>query len=326
MRAAFCGKGGSGKTSLAALFTQYVLSKGYPTLAIDGDINQHLGESLFLETNALDVLPRLGEQAAEFHAYIHGRNTFIQSPNHIGESTPAGRGSQFITFNSPDPISQKFMLKQDNLSFIAMGGHNETDVGATCYHKFTGVLGALLNHLLDTDNEIVIADMCAGADPFASSGLASRFDALFLVCEPTKKSLAVFDQAKYYSTYHRLELFVLGNKIENAEDEAFIKDYVGDNYLTGFKSQNTFKKAERGQAYQITDFDAETLRSLETVLDKLKQQSPRDWKKYQETGLFFHKRAAEAWANKSYGCDMMTQIDPEFDYSHVIHMNLQAAQ
>jgi len=299
MRAAFCGKGGSGKTSLAALFTRYVVERNYPTLAIDGDINQHLGDNLFLPESQLQALPRLGEELDKLQAYVLGSNAFIANAEEITESTPAGRGSNFVTLAADNPISQHFMLRQGNLRFVAMGGHTETDIGATCYHKFTGALGTFLNHLLDDDNEIVVSDMCAGADPFASSGLASRFDALFLVCEPTKKSLAVFDQAVHYSQYHDLNLFVIGNKIENEEDENFIKNYVY--------------------------FDAQALASLAILLETLKRQVPRDWEKYQRTGLFFHKRASDSWASALYGRDLTQQIDPEFDYRNVMPPSKEAA-
>jgi CO dehydrogenase maturation factor len=325
MRAAFCGKGGSGKTSLTSLFTRFVLSKGYETLAIDGDINQHLAEGLQLDQNALKNLSYLGEDIPALQKFVKGENEFIESADHVAKSTPAGRGSNFITFQCDDEISNRFIYKNGNLRFMAIGGHTEKDVGATCYHKFTGALEIFLNHVLDQDNEILISDMCAGADPFASSGIAGRFDAIYLVCEPTKKSLAVFDQAKYYSQYHNVKLFVLGNKIDNAEDESFIKNYTGDYYLTGFKTQQAFKKAERGQPYQLSDLDAETIASLETVLESLKQQAPRDWKKYQQTSLFFHQRAAESWANTLYGSDLMKQVDPDFQYEDVMPKTKKAA-
>jgi CO dehydrogenase nickel-insertion accessory protein CooC1 len=46
VRIAFVGKGGSGKTTSAAVFSRYLAELGKPVLAIDADINQHLGQAL----------------------------------------------------------------------------------------------------------------------------------------------------------------------------------------------------------------------------------------------------------------------------------------
>ena len=43
MRIAFVGKGGSGKTTTAAAFSRYLAAHGRPVVAVDADINQHLG-------------------------------------------------------------------------------------------------------------------------------------------------------------------------------------------------------------------------------------------------------------------------------------------
>jgi CO dehydrogenase maturation factor len=51
----------------------------------------------------------------------------------------------------------------------------------------------MLNHLVDGPGEYVVVDMTAGADSFAS-GLFTRFDATFLVCEPTLRSVGVYRQ------------------------------------------------------------------------------------------------------------------------------------
>src|ERR1017187_2606094 len=46
VRVAFAGKGGSGKTTLSSMFVRHLAAQGLPVVAIDADINQHLGEAL----------------------------------------------------------------------------------------------------------------------------------------------------------------------------------------------------------------------------------------------------------------------------------------
>ncbi|WP_194921294.1 nucleotide-binding protein, partial [Catenulispora rubra] len=48
MKIAFVGKGGSGKTTLSALFARQLAADGAEVVAVDADINQHLGVALGL--------------------------------------------------------------------------------------------------------------------------------------------------------------------------------------------------------------------------------------------------------------------------------------
>jgi len=317
MRIAFCGKGGSGKTSLASLFIRYLIAQGDEVLAIDGDINQNLGDALGFPAEVLKDLPRLGNHMAVLNDYIAGSNSRIRTTAHIIESTPAGRGSNFITLKGGDPVSEKFMLRRGTLRFMGVGGHEDHDVGATCYHKFTGAEGVFLNHLIDGPDEIVIGDMCAGADPFASSGLASRYDAIYLVLEPTLKSLSVYEQARKYTDPFSIRLFLIANKIQSPEDISFIEEKTGQTCLAMFGDLKVFRRWERGEDYNIDDLEANTLSALSTLRQTALSIGPRDWKKYIEIGKFFHKRAGDGWASSKYGYDLMEQIDPDFCYDDV---------
>lgn len=61
MRIAICGKGGSGKTTVAALLCRSLVRRGYRVLAIDGDPNPNLAVALGLGPDrpaALRPLPR----------------------------------------------------------------------------------------------------------------------------------------------------------------------------------------------------------------------------------------------------------------------------
>lgn len=313
MRIAFCGKGGSGKTTIASLFIRYLINKGDQILAIDGDINQHLSEALALDPVKVRALPRLGQNAKILRDYIAGTNARLKA-DQILESTPAGNGSNFMTFAGNDPVSRHFILRDNNLRFMAVGGHQDHDLGTTCFHKFTGAEGIFLNHLLDSSDEFVIGDMCAGADPFASSGLASRYDAIYLVLEPTLKSIGVYKQAKQYTQPFGIPLFIIGNKIASPDDIDFIQLKTKQKLLCAFGDMDVIRNFEKGHEFTVSDLDRQSISGLETMRKTALSMGGRDWDRYIENGKFFHKRAAEGWGNSMYGTDLMQQIDPDFSY------------
>lgn len=324
MRIAFCGKGGSGKSTVSSLMSKYLASKNSDVLVIDGDINQHLGEALGFTEKELKNQPKLGVDSTLLFKTIKGNNSRISSIDMLTESTPAGRGSGFIYFDSPSPIYDHYQIEKDNVRFMAVGSHEDSEVGTTCYHKFTGVFGLFLNHLIDQDNQYVIGDMCAGADPFASSGLASRFDAIVLVVEPTLKSTGVYAQCKQYAAPFDIPILVVGNKIESKEDEEFIRGKIGEDLIAFFSKSNYVKNMEKGIYAPISSLEQDNLDALQAIIEKT-SLIKRDWKKYQDIGLKFHKQAAEGWANALYGIDMMSQVDDGFSYNQVTQDDREAA-
>ena len=318
MRIAFCGKGGSGKTTLSSLFIRWLLSKQLPVLAIDGDINQHLGLALGLTPTELDTLPKLGNEQIILKNYVRGTNPRIKSVDHISESMPPGRGSNFIQFgDKSNPILQHFAHTKDNLSFIAIGGHTEDDIAATCYHRYTGAEGIFLNHLLDGEQEYVVGDMVAGADPFASSGLASRFDVIVLVVEPTVKSVEVFFQAQKYLAPFGLSVKVVGNKITDEDDRNFICDKVGNSWIGSFQYSPFVKKIDRGEHPSISELEPENANLMSEIF-RILSSTERNWSRYLEIGIRYHQIVADSWGERWLGVDPMTQVDPDFSYESVL--------
>ncbi len=314
MRVAFCGKGGSGKTTLASLFIRFLAEKGEDVLAIDGDINQHLGPALGFSDLELAALPRLGQDQKPLKHYVAGTNKRIADPGHIIESTPAGQGSGFISRAGDDPVSRTFIARKGTLRFLQVGGHVEEDVGTTCFHKFTGAEGIFLNHYLDVQDEYVVGDMCAGADPFASSGLASRYDACVVVMEPTMKSVTVFQQARDYGAPYNIRLLPVANKIMQPSDLAFIEEQIGQRCLCSFAPLDAVRAAEQGKNFVVQDLDAAAISALALIKAQLDALPARDWQHYQAVGRAFHARAADGWASAAYGVDLNEQYDPAFEY------------
>lgn len=325
MRLAFCGKGGSGKSTICSLFARYVAEQNTSVLVVDGDINQHVGVALGFDEAEIAALPKMGIEQQPLREYFTGTNKRIAAPSKMIEPTPAGTGSGLVYLDDAhNPILQKYSIQKGNIRFMAVGGHEEKDIGTTCYHRYTGMFGIFLNHVLDTDDQFVLGDMCAGADPFASSGLASRFDAIVLVVEPTLKSVGVYDQCRKYGDPYGIKIMVVGNKVENDEDIAFIRARVGDDYIGSFKRSNYVRQMEKGVIDPIDRLEDENLAVLKTI-QSLTGTMQRDWQKYQQVGYSFLKQAADAWATHYMGTDIIGQYDPTFYYEDYLPSQKLAA-
>src|SRR5688572_28540794 len=95
MKVAFVGKGGSGKTTLAALFSRSLQAGGRPVLAIDADINQHLAVALGAPESDASQLPALGNIMHLIKEYLTGDNPRV-TPHTMIKTTPPGRGSRLV--------------------------------------------------------------------------------------------------------------------------------------------------------------------------------------------------------------------------------------
>ncbi|MFD0593702.1 hypothetical protein ACFQZ4_15390 [Catellatospora coxensis] len=93
MKMAFVGKGGSGKTTLAALVARHLAAATTPAalLAIDADINQHLATALGLSEDEAVLLPSLGDHLDKIKDYLRGDNPRISSAAAMVKTTPPGR-------------------------------------------------------------------------------------------------------------------------------------------------------------------------------------------------------------------------------------------
>jgi CO dehydrogenase maturation factor len=108
VRIAFVGKGGSGKTTLSALFTRHLVELGRPVLAVDADINQHLGQALGLPDEQVRTIPPLGAELTWIKEYLRGENPRITSADDMIKTTPPGRGSRMLGLDSDNELHRHF--------------------------------------------------------------------------------------------------------------------------------------------------------------------------------------------------------------------------
>ncbi|WP_367124603.1 ATP-binding protein [Streptomyces phytohabitans] len=316
MKIAFVGKGGSGKTTLSALFVRRLAAHGVPVLAVDADINQHLGAALGLTEDTSAALPSLGAHLPLIKEYLRGDNQRIMSAETMIKTTPPGEGSRLLRVMEENPVydacARAVPLEGGTVRLLATGPFTEADLGVACYHSKVGAVELCLNHLVDGRDEFMVVDMTAGSDSFAS-GMFTRFDMTFLVAEPTRKGIAVYRQYKEYASDFDVALQVVGNKVQSPDDLAFLQDEVGDDLLVTFGHSDWVRAMEKGRPRPLAELE-DTNKLALGVLHETADASyaRRDWDRYTRQMVHFHLRNAESWGNAKTGADLAAQVDPGF--------------
>ncbi|AOR35761.1 ATP-binding protein [Streptomyces fodineus] len=309
MRVAFVGKGGSGKTTLSALFSRHLARSGAPVVAIDCDINQHLAYALGLDEDELFTAPPLSARTGEIKDYLRGTNPRIPSRDAMVKTTPPGRGSRLLRLLGDDEIHGHHVQEVGGVPLMVTGAFDESDLGVACYHSKLGAVELYLNHLVDDPGEYVVVDMTAGADAFAS-GLFTRFDMTFLVVEPTRKSLSVYRQYRDHAAEFGIPVAVVGNKVTGEDDLAFLRGHVGVDLIVHCEQSSYVRAQEQGRDGhgELEPHNTRALDRLRAAVDA----RTKDWAAFQKHAVDFHLRNAAAWANEATGQDLATQVDPDF--------------
>ncbi len=310
MKIAFVGKGGSGKTTLASLLVSHLAATGRPLLAVDADINQHLAVALGATEAEAVAWPTLGSRLPEIKEYLRGTNPRISSAGEMIKTTPPGRGSRLVGIADDNPLWRDCVREIRGVRLAVTGPFADTDLGVACYHSKVGAVELLLNHLVDGPGEYAVVDMTAGADAFAS-GLFTRFDVTFLVCEPTVRSVGVYRQYREHARDFGVRIVVIGNKISDADDLAFLRGQVGEDLYAWVGRSAHVRAAERGDVRPVNALEPENRAALERMT-ALVDETPKDWARFQRQAVEFHLRNARAWANGTTGTDLTEQIDPDF--------------
>ena len=233
MKIAFVGKGGSGKTTLAALFARQLAAPGPRrrcSPSTPTSTSTWPPHSARARTRRC-CCPRWATISREIKEYLRGTNPRIASAAAMVKTTPPGRGSRLLRVDGANPVYDALVREVGGVRLAVTGPFASEDLGVACYHSKVGAVELLLNHLVDGAGEYVVVDMTAGADSFAS-GLFTRFDATFLVCEPTLRSVGVYRQYVGYARDFGVRVHVVGNKVDDPSDVDFLRAHVGDDLLT----------------------------------------------------------------------------------------------
>jgi CO dehydrogenase maturation factor len=216
MKIAISGKGGVGKTTLAALLIKYFRDQGKKVLAVDADPDANLALALGVpDPESITPLSQLKEMVAE-----------------RTESQPGKMGGFFKMNPKVDDIPEKFSRQLDGVKLIVMGGVKKGGSGCICPESV--LLRTLVTHMVLLRDEVVVMDMEAGIEHLGRA-TAKGVDKLIVVVEPGRRSLETAMHVKKLAEDLGLhKLAVVGNKIRGPADEAFLRKNLPGLPILGF--------------------------------------------------------------------------------------------
>jgi len=241
MKIAVSGKGGVGKTSVAAGLVRFFEKQGKRIIAIDADPDANLAATLGF--------------------------SFSQRPAPISELKKiilerTGEVGAFFKLNPKvDDIPDKFSAKQGNIRLIEMGTVKKGGSGCVCPES--AFLKALLSHIFLNRDEVVVVDMEAGIEHLGR-GTAQSVEKFLIVVEPNNTSL---DTAKKINSLAEglgiKDISVIGNKIRSDKDKDFIDKNLKDIKIQGYIGIDEALLNSRG----ILPEDSEFIKNLAEVFN-----------------------------------------------------------
>lgn len=255
LKLAITGKGGVGKTTLAALLARLYASEGHPVLAIDADPDANLASALGFAPGEADKIEPIAGMA-----------------DLIEERTGARPGTQAPMFRlNPrvDDIPERFSARHEGVRLLLMGTVKTGGGGCVCPENV--LLKSLLRHVLLRRGEVVIVDMEAGIEHLGR-GTAESVDALVTVVEPGRRSLQTAETIKKLaSDLHIQRCFVVGSKVKSEEDRQFIASGLEGLELLGFLSYNERIIEADLKGLSPFDLDPIAVKEARQIRDKLEK-------------------------------------------------------
>ena len=197
---AISGKGGVGKTTLAASLALLFASEGRDVIAIDADLDANLAAALGVpDAEAIQPICQMTE-------LIAART----------DSGPKGYGKLFKLNPTVSDIPDTYSIVHDGVRLMVLGAPKRGGNGCACPENV--FLRNLLAHLVLQRNELLIVDLEAGIEHLGRATCAN-IDALIVVVEPGRRSVQTAATVRRMADEIGIRhVFLAANKIRSPQD------------------------------------------------------------------------------------------------------------
>ncbi|MDR0817980.1 MAG: AAA family ATPase [Oscillospiraceae bacterium] len=212
MKIAVTGKGGVGKTTVAAILARLYADEGKSVVAADVDPDANLGLALGFSTEELNSITPISKMKELINERTGADDT--------------GIGKFFKINPKVDDIPERFAKEHNGVKLLVLGTVDTGGSGCVCPEHV--LLKRLLSHLALQEDDVVIMDMEAGLEHLGR-GTTSFMDRFIVVIEPGARSVQTYNNVKRLALDLGItKVDAVANKVRNAEDEAFVRENIPD--------------------------------------------------------------------------------------------------
>jgi len=257
MKIAVTGKGGVGKTTLAAVLARMYAAEGRPVLAVDVDPDANLGLALgFTPEEVREVTP-----ISEMSELIAERTG----------STKDSFGKFFKINPKVKDIPDRFAREKNGVKLLVMGTVETGGGGCVCPEHV--VLRRVIQNLILQRDDVVILDMEAGLEHLGR-GTADSVDRFIAVIEPGERSVQTYEKVRKLALDLGVrQVSVVANKVQGPKDEAFVRERVPEGSLLGVVRYDEQVILADKEGKSPFDTSPGTVADIKTIKEALDQKA-----------------------------------------------------
>ena len=230
LKLAISGKGGVGKSTLAAMIAHLAAADGQRVLAIDADPDANLAAALGMPADERRGITPL----AQHRALIEERT-----------GAKVRQYGQIFRLNpNVSDIAEKESACFRGVHLLVLGAIEAGGSGCACPESI--LLRSLLTDVVLYRDDLVILDMEAGLEHLGRA-TAGGVDLMVVVVEPGARAVETAQSVRRMAADIGLRrVAVVGNKVATAEDRGFLVGaFAGWDYLGDLPYDETIRRADR---------------------------------------------------------------------------------
>ena len=254
MKIAISGKGGVGKSTLAAALALLMARRGMKVLALDADPDANLAAALGIsEKDKLKIIPI-------------SRQTAL-----IEERTGAKvkqYGQMFKLNPEVSDIAENYAFMHQGIALLVLGAVEQGGTGCACPENV--LIRALVTDLVLYKDEALIMDMEAGVEHLGRA-TAKGVDTMLVVVEPGQRSIDCAERIiRMCGEIGLRNIKLAANKVDGPADEQFIRNALpGFDLLGMIPYSEEIRRNDRNELSVLDGMSEELVSTFEGILKKL---------------------------------------------------------